>query len=577
MKDLRDLSSAPAPRAPSKTQPAFLKTSSKRGTRASGSGTTAYRVAKRVTADESSAPRGKPGAARAPLSVEQKRVTADGKSSVPLGKSGAARAPLSVEEIREIFGRFDADGSGSIGACELEAAMHRLGKRVSESRLAQMIADADTNGDGAIDFDEFVEIMRAAEGGDVALSSWAVLGAYPEGVDCVFGGLPVKTLAEWLATPSGRGGFRDGSVARLRTGVKPAASSSLSQRWDAASSMAQSMAAAKHDVAVRHELHRAIAAGHADRCQAGAAQRALRHEAVLDACNREHMARRRRIERMEPAGNFSGITSSVTSSATRRTRSLSRAVAVVNHANHSNHGANDANDDAAAGRVPAAGAEAAALGSISKASKGSKESKGSKGEEVSRCRSAPSIPSIPSSLAAAPTAPGHSAATPNRKAWVGSPSTPYDTMSFSSPANQLIDVQQRIPALADSLAARYEAAKLAKRDISFDDIGELMRIDNGLRYRRYVQAEPRQLLSSPVEGRRPSGGGIMHHLPVDATVLRLVALDGDGDGDGDGAEGGGGGVKGHVGAQTVSSGGGIGGVGGGGGGGGRRARSGRPE
>jgi hypothetical protein len=199
-----------------------------------------------------------------------KRVTAD-ESSAPRGKPGAARAPLSVDEIREIFGRFDADGSGSIGARELEAAMHRLGKRVSESRLAQMIADADTNGDGAIDFDEFVEIMRAAEGGDVALSSWAVLGAYPEGVDCVFGGLPVKTLAEWLATPSGRGGFRDGSVARLRTGVKPAASSSLSQRWDAASSMAQSMAAAKHDVAVRHELHRAIAAGRADRCQAGAA------------------------------------------------------------------------------------------------------------------------------------------------------------------------------------------------------------------------------------------------------------------------------------------------------------------
>jgi hypothetical protein len=41
-------------------------------------------------------------------------------------------------------------------------------------------------------------------------------------------------------------------------------------------------------------------------------------------------------------------------------------------------------------------------------------------------------------------------------------------MSFSSTANDHIDVQQRIPGLADSLAARFEAAKEAKRDLAFD-------------------------------------------------------------------------------------------------------------
>ena len=52
------------------------------------------------------------------------------------------------------FKFYDKDGSGSISVDEIKQAIG-VGKKVNEEVWNQMVHEVDTNGDGAIDFDEF--------------------------------------------------------------------------------------------------------------------------------------------------------------------------------------------------------------------------------------------------------------------------------------------------------------------------------------------------------------------------------------------------------------------------------------
>jgi centrin-1 len=66
-----------------------------------------------------------------------------------------------IEEIREAFNLFDTDGSGTIDPKELKAAMQSLGFEAKNQTIYQMIADIDKDGNGTIDFDEFLDMMTA--------------------------------------------------------------------------------------------------------------------------------------------------------------------------------------------------------------------------------------------------------------------------------------------------------------------------------------------------------------------------------------------------------------------------------
>ncbi len=66
-----------------------------------------------------------------------------------------------IEEIREAFNLFDADGSGTIDPKELTSAMESLGFEAKNQTIYQMIKDIDKDGSGAIDFDEFLDMMTA--------------------------------------------------------------------------------------------------------------------------------------------------------------------------------------------------------------------------------------------------------------------------------------------------------------------------------------------------------------------------------------------------------------------------------
>ncbi|KAH8925291.1 calmodulin [Atractiella rhizophila] len=65
------------------------------------------------------------------------------------------------KELRETFKVFDADGNGYITKAEIESVMKKLGDQLSSEQLDEMLKEADTNGDGKIDYNEFAKMFGA--------------------------------------------------------------------------------------------------------------------------------------------------------------------------------------------------------------------------------------------------------------------------------------------------------------------------------------------------------------------------------------------------------------------------------
>eukprot|EP00918_Siedleckia_nematoides_P002298 GHVU01005223.1.p3 GENE.GHVU01005223.1~~GHVU01005223.1.p3 ORF type:complete len:150 (+),score=37.62 GHVU01005223.1:178-627(+) len=65
------------------------------------------------------------------------------------------------EELIEAFKVFDRDGNGYISAAELRHVMTNLGEKLSEDEVDEMIREADIDGDGQINYQEFVKMMMA--------------------------------------------------------------------------------------------------------------------------------------------------------------------------------------------------------------------------------------------------------------------------------------------------------------------------------------------------------------------------------------------------------------------------------
>ncbi|TVY46481.1 Calmodulin, partial [Lachnellula occidentalis] len=69
---------------------------------------------------------------------------------------------LSVEEIqilKDEFEQYDADKGGNITVEEFGRVMKKSGQNPSEAELAQIIKEVDLDGDGTINFDEFIAMM----------------------------------------------------------------------------------------------------------------------------------------------------------------------------------------------------------------------------------------------------------------------------------------------------------------------------------------------------------------------------------------------------------------------------------
>lgn len=54
---------------------------------------------------------------------------------------------------------FDRDGNGLISAAELRHVMTNLGEKLTDDEVDEMIREADIDGDGHINYEEFVRMM----------------------------------------------------------------------------------------------------------------------------------------------------------------------------------------------------------------------------------------------------------------------------------------------------------------------------------------------------------------------------------------------------------------------------------
>ncbi|KAJ2789300.1 hypothetical protein GGI18_002486 [Coemansia linderi] len=92
-------------------------------------------------------------------------VDKDGNGTIDFGEFLSLMARQSSdnneeEELKEAFRVFDKDGNGFISAAELRHALTNLGEKLTQEEVDEMIQEADVNGDGQIDYDEFVKMMR---------------------------------------------------------------------------------------------------------------------------------------------------------------------------------------------------------------------------------------------------------------------------------------------------------------------------------------------------------------------------------------------------------------------------------
>ncbi|CAG9826570.1 unnamed protein product [Diabrotica balteata] len=65
------------------------------------------------------------------------------------------------EELKEAFRVFDKNNDGLISSNELRHVMTSLGERLSEEEVDDMIKEADLDGDGQVNYEEFVTILTS--------------------------------------------------------------------------------------------------------------------------------------------------------------------------------------------------------------------------------------------------------------------------------------------------------------------------------------------------------------------------------------------------------------------------------
>lgn len=64
-----------------------------------------------------------------------------------------------INQLKDIFARFDMDADGSLTILELAALLRSLGLKPSGDQIHVLLANMDSNGNGAVEFDELVNAI----------------------------------------------------------------------------------------------------------------------------------------------------------------------------------------------------------------------------------------------------------------------------------------------------------------------------------------------------------------------------------------------------------------------------------
>ncbi|XP_052103934.1 neo-calmodulin-like isoform X1 [Mytilus californianus] len=65
-----------------------------------------------------------------------------------------------ADEVRDAFRLFDKNGDGYVTAPELKTILSNNGEKISDEELDAMVKDADVDGDGKINYEEFVSMLE---------------------------------------------------------------------------------------------------------------------------------------------------------------------------------------------------------------------------------------------------------------------------------------------------------------------------------------------------------------------------------------------------------------------------------
>lgn len=68
-----------------------------------------------------------------------------------------------LQMARDVFEMFDKDRSGSIDESELGIMFRELGQECSSAKILKILAKMDKDGNGLIDFEEFIEMLKVLE------------------------------------------------------------------------------------------------------------------------------------------------------------------------------------------------------------------------------------------------------------------------------------------------------------------------------------------------------------------------------------------------------------------------------
>ncbi|XP_071088486.1 calmodulin-4-like [Haliotis cracherodii] len=100
-------------------------------------------------------------------------MDADKNEKVTLEEFLAFMGPDSEEKlvasVRRIFNEYDTNKDGFLTADEIQSAWFsgdRGTKRLSKSEVAELMAPVDTNGDGKLNYEEFLQLVLSAMGND---------------------------------------------------------------------------------------------------------------------------------------------------------------------------------------------------------------------------------------------------------------------------------------------------------------------------------------------------------------------------------------------------------------------------